>query len=320
MKIEIHEARNLCLAILKKNGFSNNQANTIADEYMDGQLRGRECHGLASFITFGRKEKSKSEPIIKETDNYIHIDGQRVKATLILNDQLPNLMKKAKKNSIAMLGMFNAESYLMPGQYARKIAENNLIGLIMNYGGYPRIAPTGSIDPIFGVNPIAVGIPTNDLPLVVDMGTSKQVMGKVRLADKLGRKLDDGVAIDHEGNPTSDPKEAMAGALLPFDGHKGYCITIMIEALTRCLFNVDYKDKTKSPRGYLLICIDPSAFNEDYKSSVAKMIDEIKTSRKTGTEAYYPGERSEKTKLVNLKKGSFEVEDIIINELRELAK
>jgi len=316
MIIKTTEAKQMCMDVLIKKGYSDTDAETIVDEYMDGQLRGRECHGLANLKKFAAKTPSKEKPIVKETDSFLHIDGQGVKAPIILRDNLDKLMEKARNSGIAMLGMHNAESYLMPGTYARQIAENKLIAIIMNYGGYPRIAPTGSIDPQFGVDPIAFGIPAKDFPIVVDMGTSKQVMGKVRLADKLGRKLEPGSAIDKNGNPTTDPKEAMAGALMSFGGHKGYCLTIAIEALTRCLFNVDYKKK--AARGYLLICINPKAFNDDYQKSVQDMIYQIKNGRKSeGVEKIFvPGERSERIKQENLKKGYIEVPDIIIEEIR----
>jgi len=317
MNIKINEARELCMEVLIKKGMPEADASVVVDEYLDGELRGRECHGLSSFKKFAVKNYVASDrpKILKDESGYFHIDGNNVKAHIVLRENLPKLIEKAKKQGIAMLGMFNSASYLMPGTYARQIAENNLVGIIMNYGGYPRICPTGSIDPVFGTNPIAMGFPSDDLPIVIDMGTSEMVMGKVRLADKLGRDLPQGVAIDKDGNATIDPKEAMDGALFPFGGHKGYCMALAIELLTKVMFNIEKKN-----RGYLFLCIDPSVYNDNFRSQVSELIENIKSTRKAPgvKEIFLPGERSERLKQENLKKGSIEVDDIIIGEIKGL--
>ena len=48
---------------------------------------------------------------------------------------------------------------------------------------------------------------------------------------RAGKPLPDGWAIDLQGQPTTDPDAALAGAMLPFGGHKGSAIGTMIELL-----------------------------------------------------------------------------------------
>ena len=146
--------------------------------------------------TFGEDYK-----IIKDEDCYMVIDGNGGMGQLVLKEIFPKIIQKAKDKGIAMLGIYNMHSYLMPGTYARKATEEDILAIICNYGGAPRTAPFGSIDPVFATNPIAVGIPSNDIPIVVDMATSQLAMGKVRLAKKLGESIPEGLAIDKDGNP-----------------------------------------------------------------------------------------------------------------------
>ena len=116
----------------------------------------------------------------------------------------------------------------------------------------------------------------------------------------------------------------MEGALFPFGGHKGYALALVVEVLSKSLFNVDYLEKGKANRGYLLLCIDPSFFNDlpQFKTNVSELIKKIKTSRKAEgvDEIFIPGEHSERTKQENLKKGYLEVDKKIIDSIKELEK
>ena len=55
--------------------------------------------------------------------------------------------------------------------------------------------------------------------------------GEIELHRRAGQPLPEGWAIDADGQPTTDPAAALAGAMLPFGGHKGSAIGTMIELL-----------------------------------------------------------------------------------------
>ena len=168
MQIKIEELKELCLEILTRKGLSNEEAEQIFAEYLDGELRGRECHGFQGFPKFGAKliDSEAREEVIKEEDNLLFINGNKRLGQLVCNKYVPKLIEKTKTKNIALMGIYNMHSYMMPGTYARMAAEYDLVGLIFNYGGKARICPAGSIDPVFATNPIAVGIPSNDLLLL----------------------------------------------------------------------------------------------------------------------------------------------------------
>ena len=320
MKIKIQEIKDLCLEILTKKGLSTEDAETIFNEYLDGELRGRECHGFSFFKNFGAKlvDSKAKETILKDEDNLLFIDGGGKLGQLVCNKYVPQLIAKAKNKNMAMMGIKNMHSYLMPGTFARMIAENDLVGFIFNYGGKARICPTGSIDPMLATNPIAVGIPSNDLPIVIDMATSKTAMGKVRLAEKLGVQLEPDCCIDKNGKPTTDPEEAMEGALFPFGGYKGYSLALMVEILSKTMFDVPETGK----RGFFFMVFNPAAFQDivKFKEDVSKLIKEIKSSRKAEgvKEIFVPGERSERLKQENLKKDFLEIDEEIVKEIKGL--
>ena len=101
------------------------------------------------------------------------------------------------------------------------------------FGNSPAaIAPWGGSKALYGTNPIAFGWPRpGKAPYVFDFATSMAARGEVELHLRAGTPLPEGWAIDSDGQPTTDPEAALAGALLPFGGHKGSAISIMIELL-----------------------------------------------------------------------------------------
>jgi LDH2 family malate/lactate/ureidoglycolate dehydrogenase len=324
MKIKVEEIKKICLEILTEKGLKEEDALAVFQEYLDSELSGKTCHGFQAFPKFGAKliDSEGEAEIIKEGNNFLYINGKKNLGQIVCNQYVPKLIDKAEKGNIAMMGISNMHSYLKPGTYARMIAENNLVGFVFNYGGWERIAPYGSINPFFGTNPIAIGVPGDKFPIVVDMATSSIAMMKVRMASKLNQKIPEGVAIDKNGQNTTDPNEAMDGALLPFGGYKGSALALMVELLTKTMFKVDIHDETKANRGFLFIAFDPASFidPEEFKKDVSVLASKIKTSRKAEgiEEIFVPGEKSETVRQKNLKNEYLDLEEKIINDIKAL--
>ena len=325
MKIKINELQNIAVKMLVEQGASKKDAEIIVEDFMDSELRGKKDHGFSSFKKFAVKDIKKTatgvKPMIeKETESYMLINGNGLLGQVVCKDVMDKTIAKAKKKGIAMTGIYNMESYMTPGTYARQAAEKDVIAIICNYGGKNRTAPFGSIDPVFGTNPIAIGIPSNTINIVMDMATSKEALAKVRMAEALGENVPEGIGIDKNGNPTTSPTEILNGAILPFGEYKGSALALVIEVLTKEMFNLKIDDTTKVCRGYLFIVIDPSVFGEltVFKQNVSDLIKKIKSSRKAKgvTEILVPGEKGERLKQENLKKGYLEIDDKIMKDLR----
>ena len=109
-------------------------------------------------------------------------------------------------------------------------------------------------------------------PLVWDQASSAMARGEIQLHQRDGKDLPEGVGIDTDGNPTTSPDETLAGAQLPFGGHKGAAIAMMVELLAAGLtgsqlsFESHDADPTwngPSRHGELLILIDPKIVSGD---------------------------------------------------------
>ena len=103
-----------------------------------------------------------------------------------------------------------------------------------------KIAPFGSAEPYMGTNPISVAAPSDDLPVVLDMAPSVVALGKLILAQKLGKSIPEGWALDKDGRPTTDPAAGRAGSLVPIGGAKGSGLAIMVDVLCGILSGGPY--------------------------------------------------------------------------------
>ncbi len=131
------------------------------------------------------------------------------------------------------------------------------------------VVPHGAQRPLFGTNPIAFAAPREGAePIVFDLATSAIAHGDVQIAKRQGQPLPPGMGVDREGQPTCDPAAILdGGALLPFGGHKGSALSMMVELLAAALtggnfsFEFDWSQHpgAQTPwTGQLLIVIDPS--------------------------------------------------------------
>ena len=123
---------------------------------------------------------------------------------------------------------------------------------------------------MFGTNPIAFAAPQrSEPPIVVDLALSQVARGKILTAAQKGEPIPADWAVDEQGNPTTDAKAALKGALQPIGGAKGAALALMVEVLAvaadrrqlRLRGQLVLRCRGPPPGvGQLLIAIDPGAF------------------------------------------------------------
>jgi LDH2 family malate/lactate/ureidoglycolate dehydrogenase len=133
------------------------------------------------------------------------------------------------------------------GYYTEQSASRDGAVTILMTNGNPSVAPFGSADPFFGTNPVSIAVPSADgHALVLDMSASVVARGRIRLAAMNGESIPPGWAFDETGEPTTDPKRALKGSLLPMGGPKGSGIAMMVDILSGVLSGSSYGRGLKS--------------------------------------------------------------------------
>ena len=151
------------------------------------------------------------------------------------------------------------------GEYVADLADAGLVGLAFCNSG-AVVAPFGGTGRALGTNPFAWAAPGGPAgALVLDFSTAGVAEGKLRVADAEGRPLEPGLIVDVQGRPSTRPADFYAGgALLPFGGHKGSGMCVMIEVLGGLLTGMGTActPSYAGGNGAVLIAADVAAFAE----------------------------------------------------------
>jgi uncharacterized oxidoreductase len=152
----------------------------------------------------------------------------------------------------------------------------------VSWGGGPFAAtPFGGAGRVLSTNPIAFGIPlASGGKLVLDYATTAVAEGKLRVARTKGAAVPDGWIVDRAGRPTNDVEEFYThdGMLLPFGGHKGFALSMVIELLSIALTGADLApDEHGRKNGAFFLAIDPTAIRslDEFCVSAAEICDRV---------------------------------------------
>ncbi len=324
MKIKTDDLRSKITKIFLENGFNDFDTEKIVDYLIWAEMSGNKTQGIIKMVGTEPLQKIKPKHEIRvEKDTKISqlINAGANPAPLVSQLATEVVVKKAKEIGFGIVAVHNTfSSNGAQAFYAEKIANNDLIGIVMSRSP-GSTSPFNSIDPLFGTNPIGFAFPTNNKPFVFDMATSAITFYGLVLAKSKGEKIEEGLAMDKNGNLTIDPAEAMSGAILPFDkGYKGSCLGMMVELLSGPLANsafCDYKTFTEE-WGSTFIAIDPNILVDivDFKNKSSKMIEVIKNSRtKNGETIRLPGERAMDSYVKATENKEVDVEESVLKEL-----
>lgn len=305
-------------------GLSEKEATIIVEPFIEAELRGKRTHGINKFFVIDEGLSSRGKPeIIRDKYNYTLIDGHKELGFICAELAIDIAIEKTKIYGNAMVGLINSFYFSVLWPYARRAASQGLITIIMKSGGPAGVAPYGGIDSIMGINPMAVGFPTKEEPIILDMAASKKSWGEVNLARVEKRKLDENTFLDKEGNFTTDPLSAET--IVPFGGAKGYGINLMIEIFTGAFLGAKMGLQVKEvyETGTFFMTFSPEMFTDMdlYYKSVEVLKQEIKSSRimKGFSQIRLPGEEGNAKLREATKKGIIEVNNEVWNALNKYA-
>lgn len=318
LRVDPEGVRKILTRIFVKSGIPEENAIIIADNLITADLRGVSSHGVArikSYLERAKKENWKADPKISFTEHgaVCVVDGDDGFGSVVGTRAMERAVELAKRYGIGMCAVKRSAHYGMASYYALKAAKEGLIGFSCT-NGVSNLAHFGSMEGMLGTNPFSLAIPVEgSFPLVLDVACSVTARGNISNAKREGEKIPLGWAIDAEGNPTTDPVAALTGAVLPFAGHKGSGIAIMVDILCGILNSgVTSKhvreNKEAGPEvGHLMMAIDPRAFltEEEFKERLTKYQEELHNAKKSPgiSRIYLPGEIEAEKEADNRKHG-----------------
>jgi LDH2 family malate/lactate/ureidoglycolate dehydrogenase len=298
-------------AALQKIGAPEKDAQICAAVTISASKRGIDSHGVERFKAFyydrvraGIQNAKTEIEIVRETPTTAVVDGHNGMGQVIATTSMNLAVKKAKKYGLGMVAVRNSTHYGIAAHYTELAIKHDLIG-ITGTNTRPAVAPTYGVENMLGTNPIAIGMPTDEVfPLIFDSATSLAQRGKIEKYARMNEQLPSGWVINNQGETVTDPQIALQGltqgtcALTPiggigtmYGGHKGYGFSLMVEVLSAALqqgaflkaLSGMHEGKAVPFRiGHFFLAIDINAFVEPaaFKKTTGDILRTLRISKK----------------------------------------
>ncbi|WP_248803468.1 Ldh family oxidoreductase [Pseudomonas sp. MWU13-2100] len=321
----------LLAQVFRRHGTSAEVARVLAENCAGAERDGAHSHGIfripgyVSTLASGWVD-GKAIPLVEDVaSGFVRVDAANGFAQPALAAARGLLLEKARNAGIAVLAIRNSHHFAALWPDVEPFAYQGLVALSV-VNSMTCVVPHGAERPLFGTNPIAFAAPrAGGDPIVFDLATSAMAHGDVQIAAREGRSLPPGIGVDRDGQPTCDPKAILdGGALLPFGGHKGSALSMMVELLAAALTGGNFSfefDWSKHPgaktpwTGQLIIVIDPAkAAGQDFAERARTLVSQMQG---VGLQRL-PGDRRHQQRAESLRDGIVLAEGDL-QQLRELA-
>ncbi|MBE0674526.1 MAG: Ldh family oxidoreductase [Bacteroidales bacterium] len=335
--------------VFMKMGCSHSDANTIAEVFLAAEIRDIPSHGmirLKDYYQLWQKGRIKTSPDIKivhETPSTAVVDGDMAIGMVPAKRSMEIAIEKASKTGTGWVATRNSNHFGIAGYYSMMALEYDMVGICLTNAN-PLVAPTFSVSPMMGTNPIAVAIPAGKQPpLVADFATTPIARGKLAVAEKKGEKVALGFVQDAKGQPSDDPAILKAGgSMLTLGGdrlhgsHKGYCLSALVDIFSAVFSGANFGPfvppsvaylplldaKVGEGTGHFFGAMRVDAFREasDFKSAMDKWIETFRAAKPAEEEekVLIPGDIEREAEVRNMKNG-IKLVPAVMDDLQAIA-
>ncbi len=292
---DTNRMKQFAIDLLAAGGTTAEEAEVVGTSLIGANLRGYDSHGVMripfylKMLEAGDAHSGAELSILSETPTSIVADANWGLGRVQCGRLLEGLTTKARQNGMAAGTLHNCSHIGRLGEYCEIAASEGLVSIMManTHGAARRVAPPGGTAPRLGTNPLAMGVPHRDEPLVLDFSTSVTAEGKVRVKSIAGETCPDGWLLDSEGRPTTDPNDLYTdppGTILPMGGsqaYKGFGLALMVDIFAGALSGgLCARETPITPKGncLFLYLLDPAQMGgEDaYHEQVNGLVDFVR--------------------------------------------
>lgn len=262
-------------ALFAAAGCDGDKPATVAAGLVEADLLGHNTHGLhlapayLRELAAGTMTPTGEPSVVGDRGGAVTWDGRRLPGIWLTAKAVDLAVRRVATHGIVGVAIRRSHHIGCLASYLQRATDRGLmITIACSDPSVASVAPFGGRKAVFTPDPIAIGIPTDGDPILIDMSASITTNG---LSDRLrreGKRFPGKWALDAAGIPTDDPSALFTqppGTLLPTGGidhgHKGYGLALMVEALTQGLSGFG---RAQAPTGWgasvFVQVIDPAAF------------------------------------------------------------
>jgi len=241
--------REFATGLLRAGGMREDLARDTADVLVESDLLGYPTHGLAFLPAYldrlakGHMARDGEVTVVNETPSTFSWQANRLPGAWVMRRAIEATLARMQSQAVVIATIANSSHIGCLQAYLPEITRHGLMAILSATNpGIATVAPFGGIDPVLTSNPIAVGMPTAGLPILVDVSTSLVTNAAVYTRQQTGTPFDTPCLLDNQGAPSTDPAVLAAkppGTILPIGGvefgHKGFGLGLVVEALALAL-------------------------------------------------------------------------------------
>jgi LDH2 family malate/lactate/ureidoglycolate dehydrogenase len=262
-------------ALFAAAGCDGDKPETIAAGLVEADLLGHTTHGLnlapgyLRELAAGTMTPCGEPDVVATRGATMTWDGRRLPGVWLTTRAVDVAVQMGSNHGVGTVVIRRSHHIGCLAAYLERATSAGLMLIIASSDpAAASVAPFGGRRAVFSPDPIAVGIPTDGDPILIDTSASITTNG---LSDRLrreGRRFPGPWALDAAGRPTDDPAALSTdppGTLLlaggTDHGHKGYALALLVEALTQGLGGFG---RAEAPTGWgasvFVQALDPTAF------------------------------------------------------------
>ncbi len=303
-QLTLEEISTLAKEALIDSGASAGAASSLAAAVTAAERDGIRSHGLiyvpiyCEHLKCGKVNAAAEPAVLSQDGSAIVIDADCGFAHPAIDIGFDKLRPLAKALGCAALTVRNSYNCGVLGYHVERLAEEGLVAI--GFTNAPAsIAPAGGQKPVVGTNPFALAVPgdSGGAAFVLDQSASVVAKSEIMTRSREGRAIPEGWALDADGQPTTDPEQALKGSMAPSGGYKGFGIGLLVEVMAAALsgatlgiYASPFSGTEGGPprTGQCFLALSPDAFSSD---AFDDRIHALTQAITTQGEARLPGSR-----------------------------
>jgi LDH2 family malate/lactate/ureidoglycolate dehydrogenase len=325
MQLSIDQATELAIQPLTRYGLSIQHARMVAEHLVEAALCGHEFSSLPRMLAIVEELRNKGPAseirITREDGCFAHVDGGDNIGYVVSLTAVDKAIEICRRTGVAVV---TANNTWFSGRCAFYVQRAALQGFVAMHttNTTARVAPFGGTERLMGTNPFAIAFPSDDDPVVIDIGTSAITWGDVVLMRAKGEALPAGVAVDTNGRITLDPTAALEGAFMPWGEQRGSALAIAVQLLG-VLAGSRVLIEDTSNYGLFFVVIDPDriAPGGQFKAQVSAMRKTIDANRPLANVEHVrvPGDGSQGRRKRAVQSGMITLDDKVYARIQALS-
>jgi LDH2 family malate/lactate/ureidoglycolate dehydrogenase len=237
--------RSYVVALLEGLGLPGPQAADAADALVDADLAGVSTHGVrllppyADRLRAGAIAATPELRVLSRSGAVSVLDGGNGLGQVVAPWAVRHSIGVAREVGAAVTTVRRSNHLGALGSFTRAAAAQGMV-CFLTQNTRANMAPAGGREAAVGNNPFSFAVPAPHSPVVLDLSCSAVARSNIDLAAERGEPIPEGWALDPDGRPTTDARQALLGAVLPFAGHKGSGLAVVMGALAGVLSGANF--------------------------------------------------------------------------------